>query len=50
MEMITWMHWQKIFMEMVDEFAQGKRVQNIKKHVIETWIFNEIKNAILKRN
>ena len=36
-------------MELVDKFAPEKRFENIKKHVMETWITNEIKNAILKR-
>ena len=37
-------------METVDKFAPEKRAENNKKHFKETWITNEIKNAIVKRN
>ena len=37
-------------METVDKFAPEKRVENNKNHCRETWITNEIKNAIVKRN
>ena len=37
-------------METVDKFAPEKRAENNKKHFKETWITNEIKNTIVKRN
>ena len=40
----------KTIMETVDKFAPEKRAENNKKHFKETWITNEIKNAIVKRN
>ena len=39
----------KTIMETVDKFALEKRAENNKKHFKETWITNEIKNAIVKR-
>ena len=47
MQMITLA---KTILETVDKFAPEKRAENNKKHFKETWITNEIKNAIVKRN
>ena len=36
--------------ETVDKFAPEKRVEKEKIHFMETWITNEIKNAIVRTN
>ena len=40
----------KTIMETVEKFAPEKRAENNKKPFKETWITNEIKDAIVKRN